>query len=98
MRLKEIAENGKKKAIFKQERVFGRSATIPIALAFIELAEMDFVDRGDYAAFLHTQGAFSRFSAIVFPGTKKKEEQPGEIESEGKLDFRLGRYFRYRES
>ena len=66
MRLKEIAENGKKKAIFKQERVFGRSATIPIAIAFSELAEMDFVGYGDLATFLRIRDTFSRFSAIAF--------------------------------
>ena len=45
-----------------------------IANTFSELAETDFVDYGDFATFLRIRDTFSRFSVIVFIGTKKKEE------------------------
>ena len=67
-----------KKGDSKQERMFGRLAKIPIANTFSELSEMDFADYGDLATFLHIQATFSRFSAIVFLGTKKVEEQTAE--------------------
>ena len=55
--------------------MFGRVAKIPISNTFGELAEMDFSDYGDYAAFLHIQDTFSRFSVIILLGANKKEEQ-----------------------
>ena len=58
--IKILAENDKKDE-FKQERMFGRVAKIPISNTFNELVEMDFVDYGDHATFLHIQGTFSRF-------------------------------------
>ena len=41
--------------------MFGRVSKIPIATAFSELVEIEFADYGDYAAFLHIQGAFRAF-------------------------------------
>ena len=52
-----MADNDKKDD-FKHERMFGRVAKTPIANTFGELVEMDFVDYGDHATFLHIQGAF----------------------------------------
>ena len=72
--IKEIAESDKRDD-FKQERMFGRVAKIPIANTFNELSEIDFVDYGDLVAFLHIQGAFSRFSAIVFGGRRRKKNK-----------------------
>ena len=51
---------------------FGSYAKIPISYTLSELAEMDFADYGGYAAFLHIRGAFSRFPAAVFIGSKKR--------------------------
>ena len=51
--------------------MFGAVSKIPISSAFNELVEMGFVDYGDYAAFLHIQDTFSRFSVGVFTGAKK---------------------------
>ena len=68
--IQEISESDKMDD-FKQERMFGRVAKMPIANTFNELADMDFVDHGDLATFLHIQDIFT-FSAIVFLGTKKK--------------------------
>ena len=48
--LKILAENDKLDD-FKQEGMFGRMVKIPIANAFSESVEMDFVDYGDYATF-----------------------------------------------
>ena len=45
----------------KQERMFGRFSKMPIANKFRELVEMDFVDYGDYAAFLHIRYTFRDF-------------------------------------
>ena len=50
--------------------MFGRVAKIPISNSFNELVERDFVDYGDYAAFLQIQDTFSRFSVVVFTGGK----------------------------
>ena len=61
-----IAEN--EKHDFKQERMFGRSAKIPIANTFNEPSEMDFVDYGDLETFLRIRDTFPRFSALVFTG------------------------------
>ena len=47
---------------------------------------MDFVDYVDYATFLHVRDTFSRFSAIIFLGGKKREEQTAE-NGERKCDF-----------
>ena len=52
---------------------------IPIANTFSELAEMDFVDYGDFAAFLHIQDTFPRSPVIISIGAKKKEEQTDEM-------------------
>ena len=54
--------------------MFGRVAKIPISDTFNALVEMDFVDFVDLAIFLHIQDTFSRFSAIVYLGTKKKNK------------------------
>ena len=50
---------------------------------------MGFVDYGGFAAFLHIKDAFSRFAAITFTGTKKKEDQTEDM-VRGKSDFELG--------
>ena len=60
----ELADNDKKDE-FKQERMFGVMAKIPIANTFSELTEMDFVDYGDYGAFLHIQDTLRRFPVII---------------------------------
>ena len=52
--------------------MFGSDAKIPNSNDFSLLVEMYFVDYGDYAAFLHIQDTFSRFSVVVFTGSKKK--------------------------
>ena len=57
LELKNI-DGGGNKGDSKQERMFGSVAKIPIANTFNELVEMDFVNYGYYAAFLHIQGAF----------------------------------------
>ena len=70
-----LLHGGDKKDDFKQGRMFGRVAKIPIANTPNELAAVDFADYGDFATFLHIQATLSRISAIIFMGTKKKEEQ-----------------------
>ena len=52
---------------------------MPISNTFNGLVEMDFVDYGGYAAFLHIPDTFSRFRAIVYTGAKKRDEQTAEI-------------------
>ena len=47
-----------KRAISKQERMFGTVAKIPIGNTFIELVEMDFVNYGDFATFLRIRNTF----------------------------------------
>ena len=69
--------------------MFGRVAKIPIANAFSELVEMDFVGYGDLATSLHIQDAFSRFSAIAFLGTKRNEEQTAEMAKESAISDRV---------
>ena len=59
--------------------MFGRVAKIPIANTFSELVEMAFLDYGDLGTFLRIQDTFPRFSAIVFMGAKKQEEQTPEM-------------------
>ena len=76
--LKILSGDGKKDE-FKQERTFGRAATIPIANTINELVEMDFVECGDYSAFLYMQDAFSLFSVVVRIGSKKKGERTSEM-------------------
>ena len=74
--IKELAGSDKK-GDFKQERMFGRVAKIPIANNFNELAEMDFVDYGGQATFLHIRDTCSRFPAITFTGNKEKGRTNG---------------------
>ena len=64
-KIKEFGDNDKKGG-FKKERMFGRVSKIPIANTFNELVEMDFVDYGDRATFLHIQDTFSRFPVVIF--------------------------------
>ena len=59
--------------------MFGRVAKTPIADTVSELVEMDFVDYGDYAAFLHTRDTFSRFPVVVFIAPKKKDGRTAEM-------------------
>ena len=63
--LNAIAENDKK-GDFKQGRMFGGVAKIPIANTFSELVEMDFVDYGDLSTPMRARDTLSRFPAIVF--------------------------------
>ena len=63
---------------------------IPIANNFNELAEMDFADYGDRAAYLHIRDTFPRFSAITLNGDKKKEEQTAEMAKEMRLRGWIG--------
>ena len=65
--------------------MFGRVAKIPIDNAFSELVEMEFVDYGFYAAFLHIQDAFTRFRVSVFMGSKNKGAQAAEMVSESAI-------------
>ena len=51
--------------------MFGGVSKIRIANTFNELVEMDIVDYGDYADFLHIRDAFSRFHAIIFREARK---------------------------
>ena len=77
--LKAVAGNDKKDD-FKQERMLGGVAAIPIANTSDELADVDFLGYGDFATFLRIQDTFSHFSAIVLRGvSKKKEEQTAEM-------------------
>ena len=78
-----------KKDDFEQERLNGRVAKILIASTFSELVEMDFVGYGDFATFLHIQDTFSRFSAIVFMGVKKKEGETAEMIRRGVISYCL---------
>ena len=55
-----MADNDKKDD-FKQERMSGWVAKIPISNTFSELVEMDFVDYGGHATFLHIQDTFLVF-------------------------------------
>ena len=62
--LSDVAGNDKQ-AYFKQGRLFGRVETIPIASTSDELVGMVFAGYGDFPAFLHTRGTFSRFPTII---------------------------------
>ena len=64
-----------KKDDFEQAGMFGRVAKIPISNTSNGLLGKGFVDYGDLATFLHIQDAFSRFVAIVFLGTKRKNKR-----------------------
>ena len=55
--------------------MFGGVAEIPIAHTFAESVEMDFVDYGNHAAFLHIQDTLSRFPAIISAGAKKRKNK-----------------------
>ena len=68
--LKILAGNGKKDECV-QERMFRIVAEIPMTNTFSDLVELNFVDYGGYAAFLHIHDTFSRFSVAVFIGAKK---------------------------
>ena len=68
-----------KKGDFKKERMFAGLDKIPRSDTLNELAGMDFADYGDSATSPHIHDTFSRFSAIVFLGAKKKEEQTAEM-------------------
>ena len=70
--LNDVEENYKKKGDFKQERMFGAVGKIPIANTSNELVEMDFVDYGDFATFLHIRGTFSRFAVIILWVPKRR--------------------------
>ena len=80
-KIKELGDNDKKDE-FKQERMFGMVAKILIANTLNGLVAMDFVGYGDYSTFLHIRDTFSRFSAIIFLGDKKKGEQTAEMVKE----------------
>ena len=69
-----MADNDKKD-YFKQERMFGRVAKIPIANTFNEPVEMDFADYGDHATFLHIRDTFSRFSVVIFRVPRKRKNK-----------------------
>ena len=47
---------------------------------------MDFPDYGDFATFLRILDTFSRFSAIIFTGANKKEEQAAEMVREKAIE------------
>ena len=49
-------------------------AKSPIANTFSGSVEMDFVDYGDYTAFLHIRDTFSRFPAIILRGGWEEEQ------------------------
>ena len=86
--IKELADDGKKDE-FKQERMFGRVAKIPISNTFNEQVGMGFAECGDYATFLHIQDTFSRFAVIIFPGAKKKGEQTAEMVKGSAISYRV---------
>ena len=83
-KIKELGDNDKKDE-FKQERMFGRVATIPMANTFTELAEMNFADYGDHATLLHIQDTLSRFPAIIF--RRKAKGRANGRNGERKCDF-----------
>ena len=87
-KIKELAGSDKK-GDFNQERMFGWVAKIPIANTSNGLVEMDFVEYGDHAAFLHIQDTFSRFTVIIFSRTKKQEEQTAEMAKESAISERM---------
>ena len=66
--IKELAGSDKQDD-FKQERMFGRVAKIPIANNSNGLVEMDFSDYGGQAAFLRIRDTFSRFAVVTCMGT-----------------------------
>ena len=72
-----------------KKRMFGRVSQIPTPNTLSLLVEMDFVDYGDYAAFLQIQGNFSRLPVAVFIGTKKKGEQTSEMARETTISHGL---------
>ena len=71
----------------KQERMFGMVAKIPIANTFNELVEMDFVDYGDYSAFLRIQDTFFAILRSSIYGGKEKDKNGGRGPRSG--DFAL---------
>ena len=73
--------------------MFGRVAKIPIANKFGELVEMDFVDYGGYATFLHIQDTFSRFTAIIF--WHREKGRTNGINDGRKCDCGSDGFFRY---
>ena len=68
------------------------AAKIPIANTLRELVEMDFVDYGEYATFLHIRDAFSLFSVAVFIGGNKKGAQTGEMAIETAMSHWLAAF------
>ena len=54
--------------------MFRRVGKIPIGNTLNELVGMDFLDYGDFSTFLYIRDTFSRFSAIAFLGSEKKEQ------------------------
>ena len=52
--------------------MFGRVGNIPIDNTFGEWVEMDFVDYGGYAAFLHTPDSFFAIFCSIACGGKEK--------------------------
>ena len=72
--IKSIAEMVRK-TDFRQDRMFGRLAKIPIGNTFSGLSEMGFVDFGDLSTVLRIRDTFARFSAISFFGGKEAQMQ-----------------------
>ena len=70
---------GDKRGDFKREMMCGRVAKIPISNTFDGLVDMDFVDYGGYANFLHIRDSFSRFSVVVRTGAKRKGVETAEM-------------------
>ena len=69
-----------KKGDPEKERMFDRSAKIPIANALSELAEMDFAGYGDFATALRIQDAFPCFPPIVYiRGRRGKQNKHREL-------------------
>ena len=83
-------EGNDKKDEFKQERMFGRVAKIPVSDTFDELVEVDFADYGGYATFLHIQDTFSRFPFVIFLEQRNGRTNGGN--GNRKCDFRSDCY------
>ena len=83
-----MAENDKKKRRVQSKRMFPRVAKIPTSNTISELVEMDFVDYGDYAAFLHIRGTF-RDSPYRYFRAKKKGDRTAETVRGEAISHRL---------
>ena len=53
---------------FRRERLLQRAGKIPTPMAFNGIAELDFVNYGDFPTFFRIPDTFSRYAAVTFIG------------------------------